>query len=54
MSATDPRSMQYSMPYIYDTFTWSHCEEDYWALIEQMSEPDNADIPAIASNIKHK
>jgi hypothetical protein len=25
------------MPYIYDTFTWSHCAEDYWTIIEQMS-----------------
>lgn len=49
MSATDPRSMQYSVPYIYDQFTWSHCEEDYWALIEQMSSPDvptNINIPS--------
>jgi len=24
---TDPRSHDYSMPYIYDTFTWNHCPE---------------------------
>jgi hypothetical protein len=26
---TNPTSATYAMPYIYDTFTWDHCDEDF-------------------------
>ena len=29
MAATDPTSTDYSMPYIYDEFSWSHCSQDF-------------------------
>ena len=29
LAATDPRSLNYSMPYIYDQFVWDHCHEDF-------------------------
>ena len=29
LAATDPRSLNYSMPYIYDQFAWDHCHEDF-------------------------
>jgi hypothetical protein len=29
VKATDPTSTTYSMPYIYDTFSWDHCENDF-------------------------
>lgn len=35
--ATDPRYDTYSMPYIYDSFSWSHCEEDFEALLTSMA-----------------
>ena len=28
IAATDPRLATYSMPYVYDGFSWTHCEED--------------------------
>ena len=28
IAATDPRVATYSMPYVYDGFSWTHCEED--------------------------
>lgn len=36
ISATDPRSKRYSMPYIYDNFVWSHCEEDFDGLLNSL------------------
>jgi len=27
LKATDPRRKDYSMPYIYDKFTWDHCKD---------------------------
>jgi len=35
-SASDPRTREYSMPYIYDEFTWSHCDEDYMGLFASL------------------
>ena len=29
IKGTDPTRILYSMPYIYDKFTWDHCEEEY-------------------------
>jgi hypothetical protein len=29
VNATDPRSTSYSMNYIYDKFTWPHCENEF-------------------------
>lgn len=34
---TDPRSEEYAMPYIYDTFQWTHCQEDFESLLEELS-----------------
>ena len=31
--ASDPTSADYSLPYIYDSFDWSHCEEDFASLM---------------------
>eukprot|EP01038_Epipyxis_sp_PR26KG_P004342 gene4342-6145_t len=28
LEATDPRRLEYSMPYVYDKFTWDHCTDD--------------------------
>eukprot|EP01038_Epipyxis_sp_PR26KG_P007907 gene7907-10732_t len=36
--ATDPRSSNYAMPYIYDDFKWNHCEEDFDRLVTDMLE----------------
>jgi hypothetical protein len=36
MAATDPRKATYSMNYIYDSFSWSHCEEDFQGLMETL------------------
>jgi hypothetical protein len=36
MAATDPRKATYSMNYIYDSFSWSHCTEDFQGLIETL------------------
>lgn len=33
LAATDPRSDSYSMPYVYDDFTWDHCDEDFQGYI---------------------
>ena len=33
MDATDASSADYSMPYIYDSFAWDHCDEDFEALL---------------------
>lgn len=36
---TDPRLKDYNMPYIYDDFSWSHCEDDDFAsLTEELYE----------------
>jgi hypothetical protein len=34
---TDPRSVEYTMTYIYQDFDWSHCNQDFAYLIEQLS-----------------
>ena len=34
MTAVDPTSSAYSMPYIYNHFKWDHCEEDFQGAIE--------------------
>lgn len=36
LDATDPRKSTYSMPYIYDQFSWSHCAQDISALLRAM------------------
>jgi hypothetical protein len=38
MKAADPTSSDYSMPYIYDTFTWNHCSPDFQRLLVDMKE----------------
>ena len=35
LAATDPRSEAYSMPYIYESFTWDHCNEDFVGYLTQ-------------------
>ena len=38
LQATDPRSLTYSMTYVYDQFSWDHCEEDFEGLFATMRE----------------
>jgi hypothetical protein len=37
LAATDPRLSSYSMPYIYDTFTWDHCSQDFDSLLKKLA-----------------
>lgn len=41
LAATDPRSETYSMPYIYDSFTWDHCNEDFVGYLTQGKKKRN-------------
>ena len=34
LAMSDPRSENYKLPYIYDEFTWDHCENDFEGLME--------------------
>ncbi len=34
LAAADPTSADYSMPYIYDRFSWDHCEEDFDGMLK--------------------
>lgn len=34
---TDASREDYAMPYVYDDFTWGHCDEDFGALFQEMS-----------------
>jgi len=36
MKGTDPTRIDYSMTYIYDDFSWSHCSEDFPTTIEEL------------------
>jgi hypothetical protein len=38
LDASDPRLTSYSMNYIYDEFSWDHCDEDFDTLIEDLNE----------------
>jgi hypothetical protein len=38
LAASDPRSEAYSMPYVYDSFTWSHCDEDFLGSVTKAYE----------------
>lgn len=38
VAATDPTSSNYSMPYIYDDFSWGHCSDDFASLLEDLAE----------------
>lgn len=38
MKGTDPQLATYSMPYIYDEFSWSHCDVDFDELLSRLSE----------------
>jgi hypothetical protein len=42
MKATDPTSEDYSMPYIYETFDWSHCDEDFNELLNALYNAEDA------------
>lgn len=35
LAATDPRSERYSMPYVYDSFAWDHCDEDFSTMLKE-------------------
>ena len=37
MDITDPTSSDYRMPYIYDSFTWSHCSQDFDSYLREMA-----------------
>eukprot|EP01038_Epipyxis_sp_PR26KG_P004980 gene4980-6963_t len=36
LKATDPRRTDYSMPYIYDSFTWDHCLENMSSMLNNL------------------
>lgn len=36
MDGSDPSSSKYTMTYIYDDFSWSHCSEDFESLMETL------------------
>eukprot|EP01038_Epipyxis_sp_PR26KG_P010440 gene10440-14023_t len=38
LKATDPRLSSYSMTYIYDHFEWSHCDENFDELLDNLSK----------------
>jgi len=40
---TDPRADDYSMTYLYSDFDWSHCDQDFSYLIEQLSSTSGED-----------
>jgi hypothetical protein len=46
MVGTDPTSAAYAMPYIYNHFTWSHCEEDFAGAIKDMHSANAAKLAA--------
>ena len=37
MDGLNPNNPDYSMPYIYDSFTWDHCTEDFDNLLENLA-----------------
>jgi len=38
LTNSDPLSSAYAMPYIYDGFTWDHCDEDFDALFSSLNK----------------
>ncbi len=46
VAGTDPRSAAYNMPYIYDKFTWTHCDQDFDGLLASLVK--KASEPAVA------
>jgi hypothetical protein len=45
MDDTDPTQETYGMTYIYDHFSWDHCDEDFDALIEKTYERNSGAAP---------
>ena len=41
IAMTDASSENYGMPYIYDSFNWEHCSEDFYGMLQQQF--DNVD-----------
>lgn len=48
MRYTDPSAGTYQMPYIYDAFSWSHCDEDFQGLLSSLH---NQAIPAASKSV---
>lgn len=42
LSDTDPTSTDYGMPYIYDSFSWDHCSEDFIHLLTSLKSREHA------------
>ena len=49
MDGTDPTSSSYSMPYIYNHFTWDHCEEDFQGTIDTMYQQNQLEATEAAA-----
>ncbi len=54
VAATDPRSTSYSVSYVYDSFTWSHCKEDFAGLFTSMATEMDASSTAVSNKIDPK
>lgn len=42
LADTDPTSKDYAVRYIYDGFTWDHCDEDFVGLLSGTVKPDSS------------
>jgi hypothetical protein len=47
----DPTSTSYALPYVYDSFVWSHCTEDFNTLFLQMSANPNPSAGNAAAKV---
>ena len=47
LAISDPRSAEYKLPYIYDEFSWTHCDEnDFIGLMEGKINRDSSKKPS--------
>jgi hypothetical protein len=37
LASIDPRSADYNVTYIYEDFSWDHCDEDFEGLVNELS-----------------
>lgn len=52
LAMSDPRSNEYSMPYIYDKFNWDHCEPDgydFMTLLDDMKKEADTRLGLLAA-----
>jgi hypothetical protein len=52
IAATDARSSDYSVNYIYDTFSWDHCGDDY--SISTLLDTLNTEYSAVKAGLKSR